>query len=82
MLLYGVRVSIHDVLLIHCRVLRSSGSDSDMELVKHIKENYIHRVHQAVQVSNPVNKGLYVGSYINFTKSHPCGIGLIASEVT
>jgi len=34
------------------RSLRSSGLDIDLELVKHIKENYIHRVHQAVQVSN------------------------------
>ena len=39
----------------YVRTLRSSGSDSDMELVKHIKENYIHRVHQAVQVSNALN---------------------------
>lgn len=41
------------------RTLRSSGSDSDMELVKHIKENYIHRVHQAVQVSNALNVRYY-----------------------
>ena len=37
------------------RTLRGTGTDTDAELVKHIKENYIHRVHQAVQVSNALS---------------------------
>lgn len=48
--MHVLSVYIH-MCLPYSRTLRSSGADTDMELVKHIKENYIHRVHQAVQVS-------------------------------
>ena len=51
----------------YSRILRSSGLDSDAELVKHIKENYIHRVHQAVQVSN--------------ANSVPYAVSIICSEI-
>ena len=50
---YITHMTYHDAFIncfIYFRSLRSSGSDDDLELVKHIKEHYIHRVHQAVQV--------------------------------